>query len=325
MDPVVVVGAGISGVACARTLQQHGIEVRVVDRGRRIGGRMASRRIDGRVVDLGASYFTVADRRFESVVQAWEAAGLAEPWTDTFHVLQSGAEPATKRGPMRWRAPDALRVLVEQFAEPLDVRHGPDEAVTAVTAADSGLRVDGVRASAVILAMPDRQAGRVLGEGLTDLADALTREWQPTLVLVASFAERTWDTWGHFDGAFVGGDADLTWVADDGRRRGDDAPVLVAHSTADVARRHLDDPQAATPELLSALRRLLQLPEPVSTHVRRWGPAQPTGERPASFLLDDRLVGVCGDGWGLPKVEGAFLSGAALGDALAHRLSAGRV
>ena len=54
MDPVIVVGAGISGVAAARELRDAGLPVVVLDRGRRIGGRMASRTIDGRPVDIGA-------------------------------------------------------------------------------------------------------------------------------------------------------------------------------------------------------------------------------------------------------------------------------
>ncbi len=59
--PVTIVGAGISGVACARVLTAAGIPVELVDRGRRAGGRMASRRHEGRPADIGASYFTVSD------------------------------------------------------------------------------------------------------------------------------------------------------------------------------------------------------------------------------------------------------------------------
>ena len=46
---------------------------------------MASRRVDGRAVDIGASYFTVSDPEFEPVVTDWQQRGLARPWTDTFH------------------------------------------------------------------------------------------------------------------------------------------------------------------------------------------------------------------------------------------------
>ena len=56
---MVVVGAGISGVACAREVAAAGHAVVVLDRGRVVGGRMARWTRDGRAVDVGAAYFTV--------------------------------------------------------------------------------------------------------------------------------------------------------------------------------------------------------------------------------------------------------------------------
>lgn len=318
MHPVFVVGAGISGVACARAVATAGLPVVVVDRGMRIGGRMASKRLAGRSVDLGASYFTVSDERFAAEVERWQDAGLARPWTDTFAVLAAGEEPGAKQGPVRYAAPAALRSLVEELARPLDVRRAA-VAQVARGAGDGpgGLAVDGQSASAVVLAMPDPQAVPLLGPGLEDLAGDLTRTWEPVLALVATFAERTWG----FQGAFVNGDADLEWVADDGRRRGDDAPVLVAHSTPARAARHLADPEAAEPALRAALSRVLGGAVPVDTLVKRWSVAKPSGRRDTAYLLDDRLVGACGDGWGTPKVEGAYLSGRALGEELVRRLA----
>lgn len=316
--PVVVVGAGISGVACARALDQAGVPVVLLDRGHRVGGRMASKRLGERSVDLGASYFTVSDDRFAAVVEDWRAAGLAREWTDTFEVRGPGEAPTRKSGPVRWAAPGALRSLVEALAEGLDLRR---EAVTRVTreAGDGQLQVDGTPAAAVVLAMPDAQAASLLGAGLEDLSDSLDRAWEPVLALVATYAERSWPA--DFDGAFVHDDADIEWIADDGRRRGDDAPVLVAHSTSERAARHLDDPDSATHALVAALRRVMQLDEPAETLVKRWSLAKPAGRREAPHLLDDRLLGVCGDGWGTPKVEGAYLSGRTLGEALVERLA----
>lgn len=319
--PVVVVGAGISGVACARALQGADVPVRVVDRGFRIGGRMASKRLDDRAVDLGASYFTASDPAFEAVAADWRERGLAEPWTDTFHVVDAAepGRPEPKSGPVRWRAPGALRSLVEDLAAPLEVERAEVQQV--LRDEDGRVRVDGEPAAAVVLAMPDVQARRLLGAGLEPQAEDLTREFEPVLALVARFAERAWD----FDGVFVNGDDDLAWVADDGRRRGDGAPVLVAHTTPERAARHLEEPEGAGPLLVVALRRVLGLPEPVDHLVKRWSLARPTGEREEPYLLagpEAGLLGVCGDGWGsTPKVEGAYLSGHRLGRALAERLS----
>jgi len=319
-SPVVVVGAGISGAACARALIAAGLDVRVVDRGRRVGGRMASRRIDERPVDLGASYLTASGDDFTAVVRGWEGRGLARPWTDTFTVLGGDDAPSDKDGPLRWGAATGLRSLVEDLLSGIDVESQELSSVGELTALDP---------AAVVLAMPDAQARRLLPAD-HPVAARLDREFEPVLALAAAYDERTWDTvspGGRFDGAFVNDDDVLAWVADDGRRRGDDAPVLVAHSTPEFAAGHLEDPQAAGPAMMQALQRVLGLGAPASTFVQRWSLARPTGEREDPYLLEDTptgLLGVCGDGWGpTPKVETAWRSGHELGKALAARLSTG--
>ncbi|GAB3996159.1 NAD(P)/FAD-dependent oxidoreductase [Nocardioides marmoraquaticus] len=320
--PVVVVGAGIAGAACARALREADVPVRVLDRGRRPGGRMASRRWpDGsRSVDLGASYLTVGDDDFRAVVDDWAARGLAREWTDTFTVLAADAAPEDKDGPVRWGATPSLRALVEDLAADLDVEHA---AVERVERADDRWTVDGVAARAVVLAMPDPQALRLLSPGAQAYAADLQRGWEPVLALAARWERRTWDDLspsGTFHGAFVNGDDVVAWVADDGRRRGDDAPVLTAHSTPGFAAQHLEDPAAAGPAMVAALRERLGIEEPLDSLVQRWTFAKPAGEREAPYLLRDGL-GVCGDGWGpASKVETAWVSGHRLGQALAESL-----
>ncbi len=326
MDAVVVVGAGIAGVACARELRGAGLPVRVVDRGRRVGGRLASRRLDDRPVDLGASYLTAdPDGDFAAVVEDWHARGLARPWTDTFLALSPGEPAQEKPGPMRWGATGGSRSLVEDLAARGDVEVEQGD-VGRVTTTPGGLEVDGAAASAVVLAMPDPQAVRLLGEGLDAERDLLVRGSEPILALAARWSARGWDDGvspGTFHGAFVNDDDVLSFVADDGRRRGDDAPVLVAHSTPGFAGRHLEDPDAAGPAMVTALRRLLGIDDdPAATFVQRWSLARPTGERPDRYLLSASGLGACGDGWGgPPKVETAWTSGRDLGRALVARLA----
>ena len=321
MDPVIVVGAGIAGVACARTLADAGLPVVVLDRGRRIGGRMATRRLGDRPVDLGASYFTVSDDRFAAVAERWRDRGLARPWTESFHVLAAGEDPVVKSGPTRWGTPGGLRTLVEDLATGLDVRH---QTVGRVAPSGSRLLVDGAHASSVVLAMPDAQAVRLLPDDAPE-RDDLDRASDPVLALAATYADRAWAGTVDplFDGAFVNGDDVLDFVADDGRRRGDGAPVLVAHSTSEFAAQHLEAPEGARPALVEALGRVLSLEQPPrSTHVHRWSLAKPADHlREAPFLLSERLIGACGDGWGeQSKVEGAWASGTALGTELVSRL-----
>ncbi len=299
-------------MAAAQALRAAGHDVVILDRGRVIGGRLASRRTDGRPVDIGASYFTVSDPRFEAVVEDWRSRGLARPWTDTFAVAAAGTL-SDKPGPMRWAAPRGLRSLVEDLATGLEVQRRTVERVR------PGLDVDGLDAAAVILAMPDPQARRLLDPAYAAEIAALDDPFDPVLALTARWVSRTW---ADVDGVFVSDHPLISWVADDGRRRGDDAPVLVAHSTPGFAAAHLDDADRTAPALARAVRDVLGIDtDPVSTHVHRWTFAKPTGTRSEPYWLSAALVGLCGDAWSdKPRVESAYLSGRALGAELADRL-----
>lgn len=284
---VIVVGAGIAGLACARELVDAGIPARVVERGRVVGGRLASKRFDDRYADIGAAYVTADDPSFQGRLDSWRVAGLARPWTDTFTVDAAGRRDTTT-GPVRWSAPGGLRSLAEDLARELDVTL--EHEVRALPEAD-----------AMVLAMPAPQAERIAAVGVL-------QEWSPVLVAVLTFRERVWPD---FHGMFVNEHPVLATVCDDGDRRGDRAPVLVAHSTGDFARPRLGDPLAAAGELETAVRKLLDLPHAESVRVHRWTFAQP---RPGGDELFHRQgdLYVCGDAFGKPRVQTAWLSGRAV-------------
>ena len=321
-----VVGAGISGLACARALREAGVPVRMLDRGRVVGGRMASRTLrdtgtacDGRVVDIGASYFTARDPGFHALVDEACAAGILRPWTDAFHVADGEGITGVRTGPVRFAAPGGLRSFPTWLADGLDITH--DHGVEEVSV-DGGIRIDGELVEAAALCMPDPQAARmlapeVLESGILDPSDVV---WEPVIAVTAVFDERCWP---ELDGVFVNDDPVLTWIADDGARRGDGAPVLVAHVNPVLAAGHLEDPAAVLPAALATLARVLDLADrPVWVDAKRWTFARPITARTEPFALHAELpLGLAGDSWhDGPRVETAWLSGNALGSALAERL-----
>lgn len=278
---------------------------------------------DGRAVDIGAAYFTVRDPEFSAVAESWATRGLAHPWCDRFEVVGTSGtgdrSPGPARPQTRWSAEHGLRSLVADLAEGLDVRLEHD--VTAVAAApgtSSGAVVDGQPVRAVVLAMPDPQASDLLGDDLSDASAVLDTDWKSVVTVAVSFAERTWPA---FDGLFVHG-SPLSLVVDDGRRRGDGAPVLVAHTTHEAAMAHLDDPAGAVPMALAELRRLIAgVGEPVWTEAKRWGSAEPRRPRAETFWMGPHDVVLCGDGWSQrSRVEAAWRSGRDAGRAVAQRL-----
>ena len=292
---VVVVGAGIAGVACALELQRAGVAVRVLERADAVGGRMASPLLDGRAVDLGAAYLTVRDDGFAAVVDGWRARGLARPWTDTLTVIDGNGR-GTAPGPMRWAAPAGLGSLVADLATGLDVELGRQ-----VRRVGPGPTVDGEPADAVVVAMPDPQAAAIV-----DAAEVADRGWRPVLAVAMRFAEREW---APFAAAFVNGHPLLTGIADDGERRGDGAPVLVAHTSG----------PAEVAEVVAAVRAVLAIrAEPVATHARFWPHASPAADRDRPFHLGPDGIAFAGDSWGSSRIETAWRSGALVGRALAN-------
>lgn len=310
---MLVVGAGMSGAACARALQHAGLSVTVRERGRAPGGRLAAPMLHGRRVDLGAAYFTVVDHDFGKVVGDWHDAGLVRKWTDTLAALSTD-ERTDKTGPMRWAAPDGLRSLVRDLLAALDVEFETE--LTSVADVEPEY-------AAVVLAMPDPQARRLLdGVGAADGVDWI--DYEPVIAVAAGYPQRSWDLDA---AAFVNGDPDITLIADDGARRGDGAPVLVVHTGAGLAARCAHDPDTAVEPALAAAARLLGIEAaPSWTHAHRWLFAKPADSHDASFALLEQagpLLGLCGDSWcpsGAPRVESAWRSGHALGTELAARL-----
>ena len=58
MWDVAVIGAGLSGIICARRLVSEGYSVCILDKSRGVGGRMATRRVNEQTrVDHGLRYW----------------------------------------------------------------------------------------------------------------------------------------------------------------------------------------------------------------------------------------------------------------------------
>jgi renalase len=343
--PVIVVGGGICGISCARALADAGLVARVLDRGRAIGGRMATRRLggpglgrsgaEGHRADIGASYFTARDPAFIAVVEALVAAGVVRPWTDSLHVWQDGTMLGRRPGPMRFTAPGGLRTVVEALAAGLPSAPESSTAVTSVQLDEGSAqplvaveRSGGAAVTApergVALCMPGPQADRLLVGGhpaIERLRIAAAQvPWEPVIAVTAGFDALAWEP---FDGVFVNGDPTLTWIANDGSRRGNGAPVLVAHVTPALAATCLDDPDRVIAPALEAMRRVLRMDaEPAWVDVQRWTYAKPMSAAAEPCFLDPQVpIGLAGDAWaGGPRVEAAWLSGRALGEALAGRI-----
>ena len=287
-----------------------------MDRGRRLGGRLAARTREEHPIDLGGPYCTVSDDRFRAVADEWLGRGLLREWTDTFRVAGPDGLGEAKQGPMRFAAPGGMRSLVEDLA----TGHRRDRAGRAADRPrPRGRRRARARRASSCSRCRGRRRSASSSRGASRARAGRDAALRPGITVVARFAERTWP---ELDAAFVS-DLPIRWLADDGRSHGDGAPVLVAHSTPEVAAaapRRSRKPSIAP--ALDAMRQVLGVPlEPVDAFAHRWTFAQPAEPNDRTFLLDPSGIALCGDGWSeRSKVEAAWRSGDDLGAAIADRL-----
>ena len=110
-----IVGAGIAGLVAARSLQSRGFSVLILDKGRGVGGRLATRSFEGGRFDYGAQFFTVRNPAFRNLVEEWLAAGIVAPWAQGFH-LPDGKFKDT--GEVHYRGVGGMRTIATHTPSP---------------------------------------------------------------------------------------------------------------------------------------------------------------------------------------------------------------
>src|SRR6266516_3159744 len=89
---MVVVGAGVSGLACASALSASGKRVVVLERARGVGGRCATRRVEGQPVDFGVAFFHGRAPGFLAALEAVPSSALPG-WPRDIHGAGSPCQP----------------------------------------------------------------------------------------------------------------------------------------------------------------------------------------------------------------------------------------
>lgn len=317
-----VVGAGIAGLACAAELARAGVAVTVFEKSRGDGGRLATRRADPYAFDHGAQYFTVRDERFAEAVAAWQAAGAAAEWHGRVVALRSGIARPTNSHP-RFTGVPGMSAIGRALAAGLDIRHGT--AVTALAFSGTGWEAHGEHGEVLdtfdrmVVAAPAPQAAALLAPSPPLSALAKSCVMSPCWAVMAAFDH---PLLLDFDGAFVE-DAPLAWIMRNGSKPGrPGAECWVLHASADWSREHLEQDKAVVPApLLDVFAQVTGITTAaVYAVAHRWRYALPEEPLTLPFLHDEGAgIAACGDWCGGPRVEGAYLSGLQLGQALVRR------
>lgn len=317
---VLVLGAGISGLLCATQLQQAGLSVQVVDKGRGVGGRMSTRRQAEARFDHGAQFFTVRDARFQAYVEQWLAAGIIREW------FRHAPEDSNPHGYPRYCGIHGMSDVPRHLAAGLEVSSG--ERITElsrdvdcwVATAESGASWV---ARHLVVTAPLPQALMLLDTSGLDYAgsdkDALRRmRYAKGITTMAILDGPSALPEKGFIKIVQSPLASIT----DNRSKGisQDVSAVTIHSDATFAEQHWDSPDTTRgPLMLAAAGPWLGSPVR-EYHCHRWGFTTPLNPWHAKHFTNTALrLTLAGDAFGGARVEGAALSGLAAADAVLQR------
>ncbi len=304
---IIIIGAGMAGLSCAQRLKQAGLSVRVLDKGRGPGGRMAARRaeIAGETVgfDHGAQFFTARDPDFRAAVAAWQASGAAAQW------------PAA--GDEAWVGTPGMNGPIKHMANELDV-HWSTRALTIERHGEGwhvGAGEESFSAKTALIAVPAEQASELLSAAAPDLAAiAAAVVSQPCWAVMAGFAQPL----DLEQDSLSEPDAKISWAARNSAKPGrSGGEGWVLHASPARSRAIIDMPKEEAAQVLLAdffAQTGIDAQTPIHIAAHRWLYAQPAavkGAEAAHFDAEAR-IGIAGDYLHSPRVEGAWLSGSAL-------------
>jgi renalase len=302
---VAVVGAGVSGLMAANAVTARGHEAIVLERGRSVGGRLATRRIGAARLDHGAQFFTVRDDSFASHVREWVDSGVVYEWCRGFQ---------TDDGYPRYAVRGGMNALAKHLARGVDVRtnsmafsfHRTGRAASWDVKLDDGSLV---HADALIVTCPLPQTFSLLVSAEVQMPEVLWRtDYDRTLALLAVLD-------GPSSVPAPGGvqsDPTFTFIADNQAKGISRVPSITLHANPAWSGEHWDDATTAIHH------RLIELAQPwigaariIESHVKRWRFATPQRIWPDAHWSPEDLtsLAVAGDAFAGPKVEGAALSG----------------
>jgi predicted NAD/FAD-dependent oxidoreductase len=300
---VAIIGAGLAGAVCARTLADAGHAVTVFEKSGGMGGRLSTRRSDSGSFDHGAQYLTARGAPMRELLDELTEKDAAAPWA-----------PAGKDRPGDWHVGlPGMSGFVKPLLDGIDVRLRAR--IDAITLDQSGR---------VRLADADGLGygfGRVVVTAPAPQAMALTASIDPVFSALGDIVYAP--CWaGMFAFAepvaelpdLVRGDDDGPGglIVRNGSKPGRTGETFIVHGGGAWSGRHLEsEPEAILPHLQGALERCAGRGlSPVHAVAHRWRYARVDRALGDNHLMSDcgRVI-VCGDGLIGGRAEAAAQSG----------------
>lgn len=312
---IAVIGAGITGVACAHRLALHGFRPTIFEKSRGLGGRLATSRLEGGLsLDHGAQYITARSEIFKDAVAGSVTAGAAAVWRP---------RADENAGSDQWIVgTPGMYALVKPLARGIDIHFSTT--VSAIERESVGWRIRTTNETvdqyfdAVVFTAPAPQTRSLLAshdEFDEQLAGVAIAPCWALMLVFASPLDFALDVVRPNGGT-------IAWIARNSSKpsRAARKEAWIVHASPEWSEKHLDYEKNAVAEtLLAALRTAasVTLPEIETMVAHRWRYALTTKPLGRPFLRSSDSTLFVGGDWCLgARVECGFESGCAIADTL---------
>lgn len=300
---LIIIGSGIAGLAAAQAAKAAGMTAVVIDKGRRVGGRVSTRRADGFTFNHGAQFMTARSPDFVSLGTAAASDGAMAAWRVTGRDALCGTPTMRDFPAYMQRGLD-----VHQGIEIADIGREQDHVI--LTDKDGQTHM----ARHLIVSAPAPQSQRLLADVAPDLsALAGSASYAPCWTGMYGFA----DAPPPHDPAPVGDDAGpVGWALWETDRPGaaTDNYALTVQAAPEWSQQHLEDDAGDVADALlaawqDASGQTIGTPVLKAAHRWRYARVVTAASADAPVVSSCGRIAVAGDWLGGARIEHAFLSG----------------
>lgn len=315
-----IIGGGLTGLITATVLQREGIKVTVLDKGRGIGGRLATKRMNrGQpnegIFDYGTQYFSVETSQFRAWVEEWLQQGVIKEWCGGFGETD---------GKPRYCGVEGTRAIAKYLATDLDV-HTSTRVVNLEYSDRWLVETDKQQYEGNILVMtpPVPQSLTLLNaSGIVlppKIESSLKKVSYHSCIAVLALLERP-SLIPQPGGIALENEA-LVWLADNHQKGiSPDGYAVTLHATPKFSDAHWDRDNTEIAELLLTAASDYLGSTAIAYQVHRWRYSLPKTFYSQPYLALPESLVIAGDAFVAPNLEGAVLSGIAAGEAVIEKV-----
>ena len=302
---LLVLGSGVAGLAAARLAKNDGKSVLVIDKGRRLGGRVSTKRQDGFVFNHGAQFVTAKGTEFANLLDMAKAAGNIKDWQVSDNKIVQIGTPSMRDLPQFM----ATGLMIRQQTEITKIVHHGGH----IGFFDKDDLVATGRKA--IITAPAAQTANLLANIYTDLAaTAGLASYDPCWTIMLGLEDDYGLGTAPLREEAAGIALSVPEMTRSNQQSGPGAPALTIQATGAWSQQHLqDDPQIVIESLCQIWQNLNGKPlgNISSATAHRWLYAKVITAVPsdAPRLSNDGKLAIAGDWLGGPRVEQAFDSG----------------